>query len=414
MKGLSLRWVRQWPRIPRRFVVLTILVLVLLALARESSYAYDRVDNLTQKVEGGVTTSASYNSLNQLTQFGGQTFSYDANGNTLSDSNRNYQWDAADRLTEVVLPSAGTKVEYAYDGLGRRIKARITGSTGTSEQRSLWCGTRLCQLRDGQDTPIGRLYEEGEYRTDTGKPYLYLPDHLGSVRDVIDVSTGSLVAALDYAPYGQIKQQWGSVTPTMQFAQLQGESLTGLNLSFTRSYDGAIGRWLNRDPIKEDGGTNLYGYVGANPVMLSDSIGMEPPPHSLSKEKILKNIEKAKGLSNPRNFRDLVKNKGPWDYKQMDPKLQDFGNYNYGATGAASGLFSLDTLQKQAGKAQCAAGTSNKDWGTPDSGPPYGDDPNDQKWIEEGWKDYMSGMYGPPEEGIGLMRNLTDIYNSLF
>ena len=27
-------------------------------------------------------------------------------------------------------------------------------------------------------------------------------------------------------------------------------------------YDPAMGRWLNRDPIAENGGVNLYGFVG--------------------------------------------------------------------------------------------------------------------------------------------------------
>ena len=28
-----------------------------------------------------------------------------------------------------------------------------------------------------------------------------------------------------------------------------------------RSYSPCLGRWLNRDPIEEDGGANLYGFV---------------------------------------------------------------------------------------------------------------------------------------------------------
>lgn len=40
-------------------------------------------------------------------------------------------------------------------------------------------------------------------------------------------------------------------------------------------YDPEQGRWLSRDPIGEDGGTNLYGYVGNNPTNWVDPFGLD-------------------------------------------------------------------------------------------------------------------------------------------
>ena len=88
-------------------------------------------------------------------------------------------------------------------------------------------------------------------------------------------------------------------------------------------------------------------------------------------------------------FRDAVRNRGPWDYKQQGGQYENFGNFNYGAAGAAWG-FSAETLKRQAGRAQMAAGTSKRGWqkygGRNNSRilPPYGDDPADQEWIQRG------------------------------
>jgi RHS repeat-associated protein len=48
---------------------------------------------------------------------------------------------------------------------------------------------------------------------------------------------------------------------------------TGLYLTHYRLYDPNTGRWLNRDPIGEAGGLNLYAYVGGNPVNFVDPTG---------------------------------------------------------------------------------------------------------------------------------------------
>ncbi|MEK6325145.1 MAG: polymorphic toxin type 44 domain-containing protein [Acidobacteriota bacterium] len=68
-------------------------------------------------------------------------------------------------------------------------------------------------------------------------------------------------------------------------------------------------------------------------------------------------------------FRDMVKANAPWDYKRMTPDLryEDFGNFNYGATGAAIG-FPLITLYSEAGRVQgIPPGMSEKpkEWGYP-------------------------------------------------
>ena len=81
--------------------------------------------------------SYSYNSSNELTATSNGSYTYDANGNTLSDpSGKQYTWDFENRLTQAIVPGVGT-VTFRYDPFGRTDseirptrERRITSTTG--------------------------------------------------------------------------------------------------------------------------------------------------------------------------------------------------------------------------------------------------------------------------------------------
>jgi hypothetical protein len=47
-----------------------------------------------------------------------------------------------------------------------------------------------------------------------------------------------------------------------------------LNYYGYRYYSAAVGRWLSRDPIGENGGFNVFGFVEGNPVSRMDELGL--------------------------------------------------------------------------------------------------------------------------------------------
>ena len=106
-------------------------------------------------------------------------------------------------------------------------------------------------------------------------------------------------------------------------------------------------------------------------------------------------------------FRRQVKDWGPWDYKRQSKtpgEFEDFGNYHYGATGAAMG-FSLGTLLRMAGRNQVENKRSDPSWGVAPSFieavygvggiAPFGDQPEDQDQIILGHT-YFSTLYPEP------------------
>ena len=241
------------------------------------TYALDKMDNITTLTDGAAITG-THNNLNQISSWSGLTYSYDNNGNlTGGDGTKTYTFDAADRLIRInYVGSATKKSEFAYDGIGRRLRLIETPASGSAiTTRYLWCGNRICQTRDGADAVQVRYYKEGEYRLSGTKKYLYQFDQLDSVRDLVDITgTATLVGAFDYKPYGAIQRTSGTITSGYLYAGLYHHPVSSLYLSATRFYDPVTGKWLHRDPIGEAGDPNTYGYGAASPLRLVDPDGM--------------------------------------------------------------------------------------------------------------------------------------------
>jgi RHS repeat-associated protein len=88
-------------------------------------------------------------------------------------------------------------------------------------------------------------------------------------------STGAIQQQLAYDPYGRVTQVQGSVFADLQYADYYYHEVSGLNLTRSRAYSSNLGRFINRDPIEEIGGHNLYAYVANEPTENIDPSGLE-------------------------------------------------------------------------------------------------------------------------------------------
>lgn len=244
-------------------------------------YVNDAANNLVGIGEGafGFDFIATVNSNNQIETAtfidADQTYRTDANGNVLEDAARTYQWDAENRLMAITEKASGSTSQFGYDGQSRRIKQIETGGTTPApvESRFLWCGEHLCQQRDSTDAVTAHYFMQGEqHLSGTPQALYYAQDHLGSVIGTTDQS-GATLGSAEYTAYGRTQTQSGT-RADFGYAAMYQHGASGLYLTHYRAYDSQTGRWLNRDPIEEAGGINLYSYVGGNPISRTDPLGL--------------------------------------------------------------------------------------------------------------------------------------------
>ena len=103
--------------------------------------------------------------------------------------------------------------------------------------------------------------------------YCYGWDFNKNVTEVFDAQ-GNVAAAYDYSPYGQAASTGDLVQPVQWSAEMHDDDLALVYYNY-RYYNPRDGRWINRDPIAEQGGWNLYAFLGNSTQDKVDRLGLE-------------------------------------------------------------------------------------------------------------------------------------------
>jgi len=297
------------------------------AVASASVYGYDGIGNRRTMTADGRTTTYEANALNQYRRIvtgggsesrfqgtlyvfngmvdmggGGQTaeLRYDADGNVTNDGRFAYGWDAENRL--ITVANGSIVVSNTYDYLSRRVAKTVFTNSSIILQHSSF-------VYDGWILISELFTDHGSLTTNS---YVWGLDLSGSLQGAglggllcsfnhepstmnhfLSDANGNVTAlvALDpnhqpltmthysYDPFGNsippINHEPSTIPQNpFRFSTKYLDSETGLYYYGYRYYSPELGRWLNRDPMGEDGGENVYGFVGNNPLWRCDATGL--------------------------------------------------------------------------------------------------------------------------------------------
>jgi hypothetical protein len=173
--------------------------------AWSQTFTYDVFSNI--KMSGSQSWQPTYSSsTNRMTTLPGFTPTYDANGNTLTDSIHTYTWDAGNRPYSVdVTGSCGSSgLCITYDALGRMVEKNVAGTY--TEFLYGPGGSKLATM-NGQ-TVLTAFIGNAIYSGST-LSYWRHRDWLGSAR-FGSTTNRTMQYSLAYAPFGATYAEAGS------------------------------------------------------------------------------------------------------------------------------------------------------------------------------------------------------------
>ena len=234
------------------------------------AYTYDNVGNRLSRVRTGSSPSEDtyyyYPDTNRLKVVVGdhaELIQYDSEGNTIQrlpgagnpqppiDDPADYIYNNAGQR---IIKETTTDVIYHYDLSGQLIAE--TDNSGNMLKAYVWLS--------GQ--PLAMIAADGSI-------YYFHNDHLGTPQKLTD-STGAIVWAADYLPFGRADVNIATIDNNLRFAGQYYDQETGLHYNYNRYYDPSLGRYVRADPIGINGGINLYAYTANRPITSTDPFGL--------------------------------------------------------------------------------------------------------------------------------------------
>ncbi|MBK8915194.1 MAG: hypothetical protein IPM64_11455 [Phycisphaerales bacterium] len=262
-------------------------------------------------------------------------YEWDATGESgswVTQSRTRFVYDGWNLIQELNVPTAGDPTvlrQYTW-GLD------LSGQNGNSTVGGLHGAGGIGGLLSVYDT---NGTTTGEYATSDDKSYVFLYDANGNVGQLVEWAsgaggssgmawaTGRVAAKYEYDPYGNIvgpdadndgniaeeAGTYAAINP-FRFSTKFLDPETGLYYYGYRYYSPRLGRWINRDPIEERGGPNVFASLGNEPTAAIDALGhcaaaSQPANDERDKAEACRKVLAANVKAN-QDLIDLLKKKG--------------------------------------------------------------------------------------------------------
>ena len=254
----------------------------------------------------GVTAQNSYST--------NRSYSYDANGNLLTDSYRNitqpmqygrasyayrvnkgtdvidYLYDTKDqriyKKVDATNNNQDLETYYLQDVMGKTVAIREINMNGTTWEYFVNGNEREMSIKPTSTQAPGANSTNTNKRVGMTQAVAFLYDHLGNTRvaysaqswdDVNSIVTYSVESVTDYAPYGKVIRSFiSNERARYMTTQHERDAETDLDYRGARYYDSDVARFLSLDPLAAKYPMlSPYNYVAGNPVIFIDPNGKE-------------------------------------------------------------------------------------------------------------------------------------------
>ena len=303
----------------------------ILSLRREgllNSGSYGTIDDLTYsykgnqvvKIDDAAEESPSYKGAMHFRDYADEEteYTYDANGNMLTDSNKgitSIDYNVLDlpqcistKSRVLFKENSNDTIYYTYSADGTKLRSTYkkaefrvypynpeTSLTSFNVETGLNVGTvgmakpiakRLktkyyyCSNLVYDNDNISAILFDGGYASvddDNGiVMHFYVKDHLGSNRLVVD-GNGNIEEVNHYYPFGALMgDRCGVSRNNYKYIGKELDTMYGWNMQDheARWYDPIVGRWMATDPLQEKyANVSSYGYAVNDPIRFIDTDG---------------------------------------------------------------------------------------------------------------------------------------------